>query len=264
VSENFLDRMDRELIGWSAPVERLRAALDGDELVLYCQPIRALNATAGAEPYPMAEVLVRMRSEENSLLPPGEFLPVFEHFRMMPDLDRWVVRTIAAHLKRDARIPRYTVNLSGQTLEDSSFAAYVAEQVAVAAIAPSALLFEIDEADVLSRPRAAERLGAALRRVGSGTLIDGFGRRAASFAPLKTMQVEFIKVDGAITRRVCESKSAETKMKAIVHVGQALGMGIIAECVEEQHVLARLTSLGAGYAQGFGISRPQPLQALSR
>src|SRR5207237_228864 len=94
---------------------------------------------------------------------------------------------------------------------------------------------------------------------GSGTLIDGFGRRAASFGPFKTMRVDFIKVDGAITRRICASKSAETKMKAILQVGEALGMGIVAECVEDHDVLARLISLGAGYAQGFGISRPQPL-----
>src|SRR3954471_19069271 len=81
-NEKFLDDMDRELLGWGDPVARLHAALDGDELALYCQPIRALNGTAGAQPYPMAEVLVRMRSEEKSLLPPGEFLPVFEHYRM--------------------------------------------------------------------------------------------------------------------------------------------------------------------------------------
>src|SRR3954447_3981435 len=105
MNENFLDQMDRELTGWSEPVERLQAALAGNELTLYCQPIRALKGNAGAEPYPMAEVLVRMRSEEKSLMPPGEFLPVFEHYRMMPQLDRWVVRTIAGHLKRNARIP---------------------------------------------------------------------------------------------------------------------------------------------------------------
>src|SRR3954465_11318792 len=144
--------MDSALVGWADPVQRLRTALDKDEFELFCQPILALQG--GGERYPLAEVLVRLREEERALMPPGEFLPVFEHYRMMPQLDRWVVRTIAGHLKRNARIPCYTVNFSGQTLADPNFAAYVAEQVELAGIAPSALLFEIDEADVLLRPAA--------------------------------------------------------------------------------------------------------------
>ena len=81
--------MDSELVGWSDPVQRLRTAIDKNEFELYCQPILGLQ---GGERYPLAEVLVRLREEEKALVPPGEFLPVFEHYRMMPQLDRWVVR----------------------------------------------------------------------------------------------------------------------------------------------------------------------------
>jgi EAL domain-containing protein (putative c-di-GMP-specific phosphodiesterase class I) len=260
MDQKFLNEMDQALTGWSDPAERLRAALDNDELTLYCQPIRALM---GAQGYPIAEVLIRMREEEESLLPPGEFLPVFEHYQMMPLLDRWVVRTLAKHLARGSKVPCFTVNLSSQTIEDADFPDYVAEQAKAAGIAPGAILFEIDEADLLSRPEATELLGIALKRIGSGTLIDGFGRRAVSFAPLKTMRVDFIKVDGSITRNVLANGAAETKMKAIVRVGQALGIGIIAECVEEQDVLMRLKALGAGYAQGFGILRPHAIDSIA-
>jgi EAL domain-containing protein (putative c-di-GMP-specific phosphodiesterase class I) len=260
VDEKFLDRMDQELTGWGDPPARLRAALDNDELTLYHQPIRALT---GAEGYPMAEVLIRMREEEKTLLPPGEFLPAFEHYRMMPHLDRWVVHTLAKRLSLGSKIPRFTINVSGQTLEDPDFPDYVAEQARAMRIAPGSMLFEIDEADLLASPGAAELFGVALKHIGSGTLIDGFGRRAVSFAPLKTMRTEFIKVDGSITRRVLAGGAAETKMKAVVRVGEALGMGVIAECVEEQDVLNRLKALGAGYAQGFGISRPQPLDFIA-
>jgi EAL domain-containing protein (putative c-di-GMP-specific phosphodiesterase class I) len=261
VDEKFLDQMDQEFTGWSDPAARLHAALDNDELTLYYQPIRALT---GAEGYPLAEVLVRMGKEEKALLPPGEFLPVFEHYGMMGHLDRWVVRTLARRVKElGSKIPRFTINVSGQTLEDPDFPDYVAEQARATGIAPGSMLFEIDEADLLSNPRAAELLGVALKHIGSGTLIDGFGRRAVSFAPLKTMRAEFIKVDGSITRRVLAGGAAETKMKAVVRVGEALSMGVIAECVEEQDVLIRLKALGAGYAQGFGISRPQPIDFIA-
>jgi EAL domain-containing protein (putative c-di-GMP-specific phosphodiesterase class I) len=130
-------------------------------------------------------------------------------------------------------------------------------------IAPGSLLFEIDEADWLARPRAAELLGLALARIGSGTLIDGFGRKAVSFAPLTAMRAAFIKVDGSITRRVLSSAMAETKMKAVIRIGAAAGIGVIAECVEEQDVLAHLKALGTGYAQGLGISRPQPIDEIA-
>lgn len=252
--------MDQQLTGWSDPVGQLQAALDNDELTLYCQPIRAL---IGAQDYPMAEVLVRMRSEEKALLPPGEFLPVFEHYRMMPQLDRWVVRTVARFLGSGSRVPRFTINLSGQTLENANFPDYVAEQASAAGIAPGTLLFEIDETDILAHSWPAELVGMALKKFGCGTLIDSFGRKAVSFAPLKSLRVDFIKVDGSITRKVLASEAAETKLKAILRVGETLGIGVIAECVEDQDVLVRLKALGVGYAQGFGITHPHPIEAVA-
>jgi EAL domain-containing protein (putative c-di-GMP-specific phosphodiesterase class I) len=259
VDEEFLDRMDRQLTGWSDPAAQLQSVLDNDGLILYCQPVRQLS---GAQGYPIAEVLVRMASEEKALLPPGEFLPVFEHYRMMPHLDRWVVRKVARFIARGSKIPSFTMNLSGQTLEDPNFPDYVAEQARAAGIAPGALLFEIDEADILAHPWPAELAGAALKRIGCGTLIDGFGRKSVSFAPLKTLRVDFIKVDGSVTRKVLAGGAAEMKMKAILRVGESLGIGVIAECVEDQDVLLRLKALGTGYAQGFGIARPHSIDAV--
>lgn len=257
--DGFLDRMDQQLSGWSDPVSRLQDTLDNDELVLYGQPIRALS---GAPGFPMAEVLVRMRSEEKALLPPGDFLPVFEHYKMMPQLDRWVVKTLARHLQAGSKVPRFTINLSAQTLLDTEFPAYVAERARISGIKAGAMLFEIDETDLLAQPWEAEVLGTALKRIGSGTLVDGFGRRAVSFAPLKTLRVDFIKVDGSLTRKLLLGGAADTKYKAIARVGEALGIGIIAECVEDQDILSRLKALGVGYAQGFGISHPHPIESL--
>ena len=252
--------MDQQLTGWKVPAGQLQTVLDNDELTLFCQPIRELT---GAQGFPMAEVLVRMRSEEAALLPPGEFLPVFEHYRMMPKLDRWVVRTVARFVARGSKVPRFAINLSGQTIEDSSFPDYVAREVKAAGIAPAALMFEIDEGDILARPFPAELSGSALKRAGCGTLIDGFGRRSASFAPLKSLRVDFIKVDGSITRKVLAGGNAETKLKAILRVGETLGIGVIAEFVEDQDVLTRLKALGVGYAQGFGITHPHPIDAVA-
>ncbi len=260
MDDKFIDQMDQELTGWSDPVARLHTAIENNELELYCQPIRAL---AGPETYPMAEVLVRMRAEEKALMPPGAFLPIFEHYRMMPQLDRWVLRTVAKHLARGSKVPLFTLNLSCQTIEDPEFPDFVADEIKTAGIAPGSVMFEIDETDLLARPEDVSLLVTALRRIGTGVLIDGFGRRAVSFAPFKTVRIDFIKVDGSITRQVLTSGTAGTKLKAILRVGEVIGIGVVAECVEEQDILLRLKALGVGYAQGFGIIEPQPIDSIA-
>jgi EAL domain-containing protein (putative c-di-GMP-specific phosphodiesterase class I) len=258
--DGFLQQMDCELVGWADPVQRLRSALDKNDLELYCQPILALH---GGERYPLAEVLVRLREEEKALVPPGEFLPVFEHYRMMPQLDRWVVRHAVKRLAQGSRIARFTVNLHGQTLEDAEFARFVAAQLASSQVRPDRLLFEIDESDALLRLGAAVQFAAAYRAVGGAVLVDGFGRRAVSFMPIREMAVQYVKVDGSITRKLLTSDVARTKMNAILRVSETLKFSIIAECVEEQEVLLRLKALGCGYAQGFGIYQPHPIDSLA-
>ena len=255
-----LRKMDDELAGWSEPAERLRHALANDELALYCQPIAALGG--GAPGYPMAEVLVRLHEEEKALLPPGEFLPVFEHYRLMPDLDRWVLRKVLEHLAGDRTIPRFSINVSSQTLEDAAFPQAAAQGLAAAGVPASALLFEIGEADALLRPELSLRFANAMRAVGCGLMVGGFGRRAATFMPLKTLAPGFVKVDGVIVRKLLAAPAAEAKLKAIIRVAEVMRFQIIAEMVEEPEILARLKQLGVAYAQGFGVRRPLPIERL--
>lgn len=258
VDHRFLERSDAHFSGLA--LEQLRQALEQNEFELYFQPILALSS---AERYPMAEILVRMREEERSLLPPGEFLPVLEHYGMMPQLDRWVVTRVIEQLASGSRLPRFTINVSGQTLEDPQFVVHVGVQARKAGVAPSSLLFEIDEADLLARPEAAVRFANAIKTVGCGLLIDGFGRRALSFAPLKTLRLDYVKVDGSIVRKLPTSEAARVKMNAMVRVAEALRIGLVAECVEEQDVVAQLKALNVSHAQGFGVFQPHPLDSIA-
>src|SRR5688572_24577473 len=135
--------MDRELAGWADPPARLREALAKDEFRLFCQPIAALDGAR--QRYPMAEVLVRMREEEAALLPPGEFLPVFEHYGMMPQLDRWVFSHTVQQLARGSRFARFTINVSGQTLRDAAFPGFAAAQLRAAGVAMDAVTLAVEE-----------------------------------------------------------------------------------------------------------------------
>jgi EAL domain-containing protein (putative c-di-GMP-specific phosphodiesterase class I) len=256
--EKFLEEMNRELAGWSDPAARLRQALARDELQLYCQPILSLRPPGA---FAMAEVLVRLREEEALLLPPGDFLPVFEHYRMMGELDRWVVRHVVRWLADPppGGFARLSINVSGQTLQDTSFPGFVADELQAQRVPPPALVFEVDESDTLSRLEAAARFAHAVKQAGCKVLIDGFGQRSVSFLALKAMRADFVKVDGSVVRALLRSDVARQKLKAVVRVGEAIGVEVIAECVEEQEILAQLRGLRVGYAQGFGIARPAPI-----
>lgn len=255
----FLEQMNRELAGWSDPVARLQKALQQDELQLYCQPVLSLRPPGA---FFMAEVLVRLREEEALMLPPGDFLPVFEHFRMMAELDRWVVRHVVRWLANSppGGFRRFSINVAGQTLEDPDFPRHLASELLALRVPPQALIFEIDERDTLNRLEAAAGFAQAVKKSGCKVLIDGFGQRSVSFIALKALRADFVKVDGSIVRALVRSEIARQKMKAVVRVGETIGVDVIAECVEDADILAQLRALRVGYAQGFGIARPAPIQ----
>src|SRR5262245_51164774 len=249
---------DRPASAWDMPT-RLRNALKRDELALFCQPVLALRGGGG---FALAEVLIRLKEEEKALLPPGEFLPLFEEHQMMPLLDRWVLVRILQRITAGCRVPRLSMNVSGQTLLDEEFPGFFAESIKRAKLPPAAIVFEIDENDLVGRPQAVKRFADRIRASGGGLAAD-FGRRMDSFEALEALRPDFVKVDGAITLKILKSVTSEGMLKAVVRLAASLRIAVIAECVEEQDVLLRLGGLGVGYAQGFGVATPRPLEHLA-
>lgn len=245
---------------WNDPVAYLRRALAQDQFTLYCQPIAALS---GAVVYPMAEVLVRLREEETALLPPGDFLPVLEHYGMMPELDRWVLREVLRRLSNGPEIPRFSINLSRQTIADTTFPDFFADEVQASDVPADCVVFELDEHDAAALPSSARRLCAAVGSLGAGVLIDGFGRDQGKLATLALPCVQFVKLHGSLTRNLATDEAAVAKMLALLRLASDLGVAPIAECVECEEVLARLRAIKVRYAQGFGICVPQSIDLVS-
>ena len=133
---------------------------------------------------------------------------------MMQELDAWVARCAIRHLAEGLRVPGLSINVSEQTLDDARFAGYVAAELKDAGIPSHALIFEVDEKDALARPVAAARFALALKAIGCRVLLDGFGRRAVSFAPLTALRVDYVKVDGVIVRKLGTSELARSKRRA--------------------------------------------------
>lgn len=254
------EQLERQLTGWDDPPARLMQALKRNELELFAQPILTLREPEGV---PMAEVLVRMREEEKALLPPGMFLPAFEYCGMMHELDRWVTRQVVVRLARGSRVPCFSVNISVQTLGDTEFLQEIAAEVRRANVLPASLAFEISEDDMIARPASAKQFAAAAREIGFPLILDSFGRSAASFTPLRALRVNYVKVDGVIVRGLPTSQIARNKLNAILQMGEVVGVQLIGECVETAEALAYLKTTGVGYAQGFGVRPPAPIDEVA-
>lgn len=240
------------------PVTQLRQSLAQDAFALYCQPMGALGGLVMV--YPIAEILVRLWEEEKALLPPGDFLPVLEHYGLMPELDRWIVRRALRVLAAGSRIGRFSVNLSAQTLADQAFPCFLADALLAEGVPGHGLLFEIEEADALAAPRCTARFAALTGSLGTGIIIDGFGHTDESFHLLDLPCVQLVKLHGSLTRLLLGDALPSPQFERVVRETSARGIRLIADCVEETQAFRRLTRLGVAYAQGFGVYKPRPIQ----
>lgn len=259
----YLNSMNEQLTGWSDPEARLRRALEQDEFRLFCQPIIAV--ASGGQPLPYYEILIRLQEEEDNLTPPGAFIPVAEQFNMTTELDYWVVRNVIGWHRRHRRNPpdwqnsMYCINLFASTINDGSFSEFVRKHLADGDVPPQVLCFEVNESEAVERMAAATRFIADLRRIGCRIALGGFGGGKVSFDALKQLPVHYLKIDGNLVRDIECNPVNLAKIKAISRVSKALGVRTIAQFVENDDVLNKLTEFGIDYAQGFGIAKPRPL-----
>jgi EAL domain-containing protein (putative c-di-GMP-specific phosphodiesterase class I) len=251
--------MKNETLERADPVAYLRQALAQDHFSLFCQPIAAIG---GGVAYPMGEVLIRLREEEHALLPPGEFLPVLEHYGMMPELDRWIVRQVLRRLAKGSDVPRFTINISAQTIADPAFPHFFANELIDTDVPADRVLLEIDETDALTAPKCVSRFSATVGSLGCGVVIDGYGRGLDSLAPLKLPCVQFIKVDRSVIRQLLAGEIPTAKVNAVLRLTSEIGIHLIAEGVEDLDVLTRLKAMEFRYAQGFGVCAPQPIDTI--
>jgi EAL domain-containing protein (putative c-di-GMP-specific phosphodiesterase class I) len=260
-SAAYVASLTAELTGWEDSRARIREALEHDEFDLYVQEIVALRE--GVAPARMQEVLIRMRDEEEILIPPGAFLPVAERCGLMAEIDRYVVtRVLAARKSAPSPLPGdpplLCINLSAATFHDASFAEFVAKALERAGVAAESLCFEFEESDVLAALDEASRQARALQKIGCRRSMDGFGATRVAFEHLKEVPIDYLKIDGRVIFEILRDPVAMAKVKAIQRVCRTIGVRTIAEQVESETTLLALRRLEVDYAQGFGIAAPRP------
>jgi diguanylate cyclase (GGDEF)-like protein len=240
-------------------VERIRAALDEDRLVLHAQPV-VETATGRTTQH---ELLVRMVDTHGEVIPPGSFLPIAERFGLIREIDRWVVthaiRSLGVH-RAEGRRPTVELNLSAHSLGDSQLAAHIGRELRAAGVHATQLIFEITETTAIGNITAARAFAERLGELGCRFALDDFGAGFGSFYYLKHLPFDFIKIDGEFVRNCTSDPTDRLVIGAVVELARGLGKRTIAEFVGDAATLATLRELGVDYAQGFYLGEPAPLE----
>ena len=242
-------------------VQRLHEALEKDRFVLFAQPILPL-AEEGGEP--RFELLLRMLGETGEILPPEKFLSAAERYQMLPQIDRWVIKNALGALRSQAsmlrgRAMRFSINVSGPSIADEDFLAYLESTLRDSGLPPSSICFELTETAAVSNLARADRLMQRMRALGCTFALDDFGTGLSSLTYLKSLPVTTLKIDGSFVRDSANNPRTEAMVRAIAQLAHTMGMETVAEYVETDELRMRMTALGVDYGQGFAIGRPVPL-----
>ena len=260
--DNDDELLEREgQIEW---VHRINHALDENRFKLYYQPIYSFSTNKCSH----YEILVRLIDENDFIIPPMAFIPAAERYNLMNLIDCWIFRNtlgLISHFfkKKDtSNKPLFAINLSAQSLCDDNFLDFVKSQLELNDFDPDLICFEITETSAIVNLTRAQHFINTLKKVGVKFSLDDFGSGLSSFAYLKNLPVDFLKIDGAFVRDIINDPIDMAMVESINQVGHIMGIKTIAEYVETREIFDKLNSAGVDSAQGYYISRPMPLELI--
>jgi diguanylate cyclase (GGDEF)-like protein/PAS domain S-box-containing protein len=243
-------------------LQKLQGALRNDKFELFFQPI--VHVRAGGRGGPAFEVFVRLEAENGQpAVPPAQFIRAAERYRLMPLVDRWVVQAVFAGLGRGGiKLPpgnSVAINIAGQTLGDAEFLEFVVECFDKTGASPEDICFEVTESAVVANLDHARRFIEVLHGMGCEFALDDFGSGLSSFATLRTLPMDYLKIDGSFMRNLAADSVNQAVVAAMIELSRSLNFRVVAEQVEEQSCLDAVRSMGIDFVQGYIIARPQPL-----
>jgi diguanylate cyclase (GGDEF)-like protein/PAS domain S-box-containing protein len=246
-------------------LQKLQGALRDSKFELYFQPI--VHARADGVRGPALEVFVRLMGENGQPgAPPAEFIRAAERYRLMPHIDRWVVQTVLSALGRGGmKVPpgrSVAINIAGQTLGDSDFLEFVVDCFDHTGANPGDICFEVTESSVVANLDHAQRFIAVLHGMGCEFALDDFGSGLSSFSTLRTLPMDYLKIDGSFIHNLAGDSVNQAMVAAMIDLSRSLNFRVVAEQVEDQLSLDTVTDMGIDFVQGFIVGRPQPLSVI--
>ncbi len=242
-------------------VSKLTRACDESSFEVFYQPIVPIGTTSGEREH--FELMLRLRDETGAWVTPAQFIPAAERYNVMSSIDRWVVRQALDRVvyRGATGVKPFTVavNLSGTSLNDERFLEYLITELGNHDLAEGSMCFEITETAAIANLGNVVHFMRELKTRGCRFALDDFGSGLSSFMYLKTLPVDYLKIDGQFVENVARNPVDRSMVEAISRVGRAMGILTIAERVESEEVLIELARLGIAFAQGFHIAVPKPV-----
>ena len=245
-------------------VAKIQQALDANGFELLAQPITSLSEDTT---HPHFEILLRMEDGEGGRIQTRSLFSAAERYRMMPQIDRWVVSTTIAKLAEvreivESQNATFAMNLSGQSLGDNDFLQFIEQEIDRSCLPDSSLCFEITESAAVSNLKKAQDFIDQLRERGCKISLDDFGAGLSSFAYLKNFNVDTLKIDGGFIRDISSNRISESMVAAITQVAKVMKLKTVAEYVETQETWTLIRELGVDFAQGHFIGKPVTLDSV--
>ena len=242
-------------------VKRLRQALDRNLFSLYAQQITPLKGNDDRQTF---EILLRLTDKPNQIILPGTFLDIAERNFLMTDIDIWVIDNLFAALEQTEphtwENHRFSVNLSGASLNNEFFLRFLKQKLQDCSLPGKLFCFEITESvAVLDLERIVDFIHR-LKEMGCSFALDDFGKGVSSLTYLKSLPVDYLKIDGSFIRELNVNPASKVMVEAIEHIAKGIGLKTVAEFVENEHILQSVKDLNVDYAQGFHFGCPMALQ----
>ncbi len=251
----------RDVMEWAAGIDK---ALDEDRLHLRCQRITPIDQDASLDAH--YEILLGVGDKEGKPIPPAEFIQAAELYNRMPSVDRWVIsnafRWMADHREFMNQFGGFAINLSGQSFNDEHFLGFVLEQFSQTQVPPEKVSFEITETAAVGSLTNTSDFMREIKRIGCQFSLDDFGSGLSSYSYLKSLPVDYLKIDGMFVKDIVTNPNDYAVVKSINEIGHFMGKQTIAEYVENDAILERLREIGVDFAQGYGIEKPRFLEDL--
>lgn len=245
----------------------LKKAFQENRFRMHAQAIHPLKLEEYEKPFHHYELLVRLSDEKGNPISPVEFIAAAEYYSMMPTLDRWVIKNVFKHLSDvpvQQPLPIFAINLSGQSLNDPQFLDFVQKEIKSSGVHPQMLCFEITEQVAVEDLSSINNFIASLKALGCKFSLDDFGTGVSSYGYLRSLDVDYLKIDGSFVKHIAHDEVARTMVQSINQVGQTMNLKIIAEYVENYEIVEILREMGVDYGQGYEIAKPRPIEEVLR
>ncbi len=269
---NIIEVQDSENSGISERKERIRVlsvvqrALERNQFELFAQGIFAIQQPNPVHHY---EILLRIRDDQGNIVSPGKFIPAAEYYKVMPDIDRWVIHQTLQQLSAYPKFLEqsglsWAINLSGQTFSQEDLYDFIRSELHNSAVPAECLAFEVTETVGLEDLSQANEVIKSIKALGCEFYLDDFGTGLSSFTYLQQLAFNHVKVDGSFVKRVRDDSVARAMVRSIADISKELGMRTVAEFVEDRETIDVLAELGVDLLQGYVLHKPEPLAELLR